>query len=125
MNNLIMVALGGAVGATLRFGVVSGAQMLGLVYPLGTLLVNVIGSCLIGIAAAYWMLTGGVSSTTQLFFQTGVLGAFTTFSAFSLDTLTLWQNGYVRTAALNVVLNVCLCLIAIAAGMAVGSNLAR
>lgn len=125
MFNLMMIAFGGACGAVLRYGVVSGSQILGLTYPLGTLVVNVIGSGVIGIAAAYWLASVNGSSGTQLFFQTGLLGAFTTFSAFSLDTLTLWQNGHIKTAFANVVLNVTLCLMAVALGMVLGSNLAR
>jgi len=54
-------------------------------------------------------------------FQTGLLGAFTTFSAFSLETLQLWQAGHMKTAGINILLNVSLCLIAVVLGMALGT----
>ena len=57
----------------------------------------------------------------RLFFQTGLLGAFTTFSAFSLETLQLWQAGHMKTALINILLNVSLCLIAVVLGMALGT----
>ncbi len=125
MNNVIMVAMGGACGAVLRYWVVATSQYAGLGFPLGTLSVNVLGSLLIGVAAAYWLATGAAGGSGQLFFQTGLLGAFTTFSAFSLDTLLLWQNGQLKAAALNVMLNVMLCLTAVAAGLLLGGNLAK
>ena len=117
------MALGGACGAVLRYSVVAASHALGLTFPLGTLVVNVVGSFLIGIVAIYWI--GGSGGGTQLFFQTGLLGAFTTFSAFSLETVTLWQSGHEKAAALNVLLNIVLCLAAVAAGMAIGGNLAK
>ena len=123
LNKWIMVALGGACGAVLRYSVVAASQTLGLTFPLGTLAVNVVGAFVIGIVAIYWM--AGSGGGTQLFFQTGLLGAFTTFSAFSLDTVTLWQSGHEKEAALNVLLNILLCLAAVAAGMAIGGNLAK
>lgn len=125
MNKIVMVAMGGACGAVLRYGVVAAANMSGLVFPLGTLSVNVLGSFLIGVVSVYWLAAGAAVGESQLFFQTGLLGAFTTFSAFSLDTMVLWQNGQAKAAALNVVLNVLLCLAAVAAGMALGGNLAK
>lgn len=118
-SSLLWVALGGAVGAVLRYLVVAGSVWFGLAFPLGTLLVNVAGSFVIGSFAAWLLGNGVLAGGGRLFFQTGLLGAFTTFSAFSLDTLTLWQSGQVRAAALNVVLNVLLCLFAVAAGFAV------
>ena len=71
LNNWLLVALGGACGAVLRYGVVAATQLLGMTFPVGTLAVNVLGSFLIGILATYWIVrTGG---GTQLFFQTGLL----------------------------------------------------
>jgi len=107
---LIWVGLGGAVGAMLRFIVVSLAAQVGLAFPLGTLIVNVAGSLLIGMFAGYALLHADIAQGGKLFFQTGLLGAFTTFSAFSLDTLLLWQQGLWRVAALSTLLNVLLCL---------------
>ena len=125
MHKILLVAIGGACGAVLRYGLVSISQLAGGSFPLGTLSVNVLGSFLIGIFAAYLTASGSVGGNLQLLFQTGLLGAFTTFSAFSLDTMLLWQNGHAKAAALNVILNVTLCLIVVAAGMALGGNLAK
>jgi len=107
---LLWVALGGAVGATLRYSVVR-AFGPALTFPFGTLLVNVLGSLVIGLLATSVFLDPKIAPNARLFFQTGLLGAFTTFSAFSLETLQLWQSGHVRSAALNIVLNVVLCLL--------------
>ncbi len=122
MSNILAVALGGACGAVLRYLVVGAAGLAGVSWPAGTLIVNVAGSFLVGFLVAFWTLTGIGPGTTRLLFQTGMLGAFTTFSAFSLDTMGLWQGGQFRLAALNVVLNVSLCLVAVAVGGALGSG---
>lgn len=121
MGNVLLVALGGACGAVLRYLIVSASSLLGVNFPLGTLVVNVAGSLLIGFVASYWGLSGTGSDASRLLFQTGMLGAFTTFSAFSLDSFGLWQSGNFRGAALNIALNVILCLIAVAVGAALGS----
>ncbi len=109
----------------LRYLVVSLASVTGMVFPLGTLLVNVAGSMLIGIFAGYSLLQGEVPQGARLFFQTGLLGAFTTFSAFSLDSLLLWQQGLWRVALASVALNILLCLAAVAAGFGISGYLAR
>ena len=121
---LLWVALGGAVGATLRYSVVR-AFGPALTFPFGTLLVNVLGSLVIGLLATSVFLDPKIAPNARLFFQTGLLGAFTTFSAFSLETLQLWQSGHVRSAALNIVLNVVLCLLAAMLGMVLGSAIAE
>ncbi len=125
MTHLLVVAAGGACGAVLRYLVVGLAAWPGLSFPLGTLLVNVIGSFVLGALAGYWIVAGQPVSSLRLFFQTGLLGAFTTFSAFSLDTLTLWQNGQMVSAFLNVFSNLLLCLLACGAGLAIGAAIQR
>jgi len=119
----LWVALGGAVGASLRYGVY---RFFGpaLAFPFATLLVNVLGSLLIGIVAGSVFLDPKTAPGARLFFQTGLLGSFTTFSAFSLETMQLWQSGQTKTAAVNVVLNVLLCLLAAMLGILLGSALA-
>jgi CrcB protein len=117
MINLLAVAGGGAIGALLRYALTSVFSL--AAFPLGTLLVNVIGSFAIGTLAGLWLLNGEPATPQRLFFQTGLLGAFTTFSAFSLDTMTLWQNGQSVGAVVNIVLNVGLCLISVVAGLGV------
>jgi CrcB protein len=113
-----LVFLGGGLGAALRHGVNRAALALfGPAIPAGTIIVNVVGSLamglLIGILAA---VPGGTSQNLRLFVATGVLGGFTTFSAFSLDALTLWERGQSAAAIAYVVGSVALSLAAIAAG---------
>lgn len=118
---VIWVALGGACGASLRYLAVKLLSAPSIAFPLGTLAVNVAGSFLIGLLAGSVFLDPKVAVGPRLFFQTGLLGAFTTFSAFSLDTLQLWQSGQMKSAIANVLLNVSLCLMAVILGMALGT----
>jgi len=118
---VVWVALGGACGAVLRYFVVRLSTSSALNFPVGTLVVNVSGSFLIGLFAAGFFLDPKMSPGPKLFFQTGLLGAFTTFSAFSLDTMQLWQSGHMKSAVFNIFLNVSLCLLAVILGMALGT----
>ena len=117
----LLVFVGGGIGAALRHGVnrVSAAWF-GTGFPVGTLSVNVLGSLLMGLLVA--VLAEGPASPQNLrvFLATGVLGGFTTFSAFSLDALTLWERGQLGLAAAYVLASVLLSLAAIAAGYAAG-----
>lgn len=110
MGNLLLVAAGGALGAVVRYGSV---QMLSRfsTFPLGTMLVNIVGSLLIGILMA--RLT---SDPARLLLVTGVLGGFTTFSAFSWDVLQLVQKQQLGLAAAYVLGSVILSLIAVYIG---------
>ena len=90
MTPFLLVAAGGAVGSVLRFGATLLAiRHLGFGFPWGTLAVNVTGSLAIGIVAAL-----GVDGPWRLFLIPGLLGGFTTFSAFSLEAVLLWQRGW-------------------------------
>lgn len=109
---LTQVALGGAIGAALRF-----LTAVAVGTPIATLIVNVIGSFAIG-ALAVWLLGPKGSVPVAPFLITGVLGGFTTFSAFSLDALKLWQAGQGMQAALYVIATVLLSLLAVALGAA-------
>ncbi|NRB04243.1 MAG: fluoride efflux transporter CrcB [Rhodobacteraceae bacterium] len=118
---LIYVALGGALGASLRY--LTGVMMIRLTgpteFPLAILTVNVVGSFLMGVfvvAAAHRGLTH-----LSPFVMTGVLGGFTTFSAFSLETMTLIERGQIGSAALYMLLSVGLSVL----GLALGLILAR
>lgn len=116
ISKLIWVGCGGALGAMARYLVVVASHSWFGHWPLATLLVNVAGSLSIGLFSGWLLLSSVELPTARLVFQTGFLGAFTTFSAFSLDTLTLWSAGQYRAALLNILLNVGLCLIAVATG---------
>jgi fluoride exporter len=118
MRLLLYVALGSALGGVARYWV-SGlvAQRWGEVFPWGTLTVNVVGSGLIGVLAALGESARiGLPPEARALLIVGVMGGFTTFSSFSLQTLQLLQDGDWARALGNVVANVLLCLVAVALG---------
>lgn len=120
MNNLIFVAIGGALGASMRYGVTMlMVSLLGKGFPYATLMVNVIGSFFMGIL--FSVIEHGMMSDLpwRSLFGIGLLGAFTTFSTFSLDTLLLLQHGDWFKAMLNIFLNVVVCIFAAWLGMQV------
>lgn len=125
MNQLIGIALGGAFGSVLRFLVSSGVyQWLGRGFPYGTLAVNLIGSFLIGFLTEVLILqriTFGAEYRAAIL--VGVLGGFTTFSTFSLETLLLIEQGNLPKAGLNVLISVCACLFATWLGLLTGRTL--
>ncbi|MFP5504999.1 MAG: fluoride efflux transporter CrcB [Gammaproteobacteria bacterium] len=124
MNQLVAIAAGGALGALLRFWVASGvAAWLGRGFPYGTLLVNVSGSLAIGVLYILLLERADVGAVWRLFLMTGLLGAFTTFSTFSLETLVLIESGEYLKAGVNVLLSVILCLAAAYAGILLGRQL--
>jgi CrcB protein len=118
MFSWLIVGAGGAVGSMARHGVnVIVARLAGHATPYATLLVNVAGCAVIGLLAGF--IAGGrlaMAPTTRLFVFVGVLGGFTTFSSFGLDTLTLAREGRHVAAACNVAAQVVLGLGAVAAG---------
>jgi fluoride exporter len=123
MFNYLWVMIGGALGTGARFwlsGVI--AQRAGEFFPLGTLIVNVTGSFVIGLFAAMVDPQGPflVSPRLRQFFMIGVCGGYTTFSSFSLQTLDLVQEGDWLKAALNTVLSVFCCLLAVWVGRIIG-----
>jgi CrcB protein len=120
MFSLFLIFLGGGIGAALRHGVnVISAEWLGVDFPWGTLIVNVIGSLLIGALAAWFAFRGDAVSMQplRLFLATGILGGFTTFSAFSLDFALLFERGEIVSALAYVLASVLLSLGAIFAGI--------
>lgn len=121
---LITIALGGALGAVLRYLSVSAAlRLLGPGFPWGTLFVNAAGSLVMGLAAALILeKTGG--GRVYLFLMTGVLGGFTTFSAFSLDALYLIERGKLAASAFYIGGSVIVSLAALIAGLWAGRALA-
>ncbi len=115
----VLVFLGGGIGAALRHGVnVSAARLLGTAFPYGTLTVNVAGSLLMGMLAAYFAFRGDASQHWRLFLATGILGGFTTFSAFSLDVAVLYERGAIGLAALYAGASVALSVAGLFAGLA-------
>ena len=118
MNQVFAIAGGGAVGAVLRYWVSSGVYALtGRGFPYGTLVVNVLGSLVMGFLYI-WLLEripGGVAM--RAFLLIGLLGAFTTFSTFSVETLNLMEAGQIARALLNTLLSVVLCVGAAALGV--------
>ena len=115
---LLAVMLGGAIGASLRYlSTIGATRMLGKDFPYGTLLVNVSGSLLMGLLSGLFISKIAVSEEWRLLLLTGILGAFTTFSAFAIETITLFDQGAIARAVLNVVLNVFLCLAAVWIGL--------
>jgi fluoride exporter len=113
------VAAGGAIGSVLRYVAVQVAtQLHGGGFPAGTMLVNVVGSFIIGLLMSRYMQAD--SESARFFLVTGVLGGFTTFSAFSWDALQMLQRGALGSAAFYVGGSVILSLVAVAAGYAMG-----
>lgn len=108
----LAVAAGGALGALGRYGL-NGlvAHYSNLRFPLGTLLANLIGSVLIGLMFVLILERGVLPPIWREFAMIGVLGAFTTFSTFSLDTISLWHNGELLMTAIYILANVVLCLL--------------
>lgn len=117
-NFLMAIALGGALGALARFFTQHYISLwLGLQFPWGTLVANVLGCFILGLLTGFWAnQIVPISPEIRGVIVIGFLGAFTTFSAFSLDTLVLFQSGDVLRAAMNVCLNIILCLFAVGLG---------
>jgi fluoride exporter len=114
----LMVFVGAGIGGSLRHGVNLGAaRLFGAGFPVGTMIVNVVGSFLIGLLAGYFTCRTGVPQNTRLFLTTGILGGFTTFSAFSLDAALLVERHAYSLAAAYVLGSVILSLIALFAGL--------
>jgi len=120
--------LGGAIGSALRFLLASSIdRWTGVVFPWGTILVNIVGCFFIGLVAG---LTSSdsplmISPVIRTFIMIGILGGFTTFSSFSLQTISLMQEGEWLWAGGNVLISVFVCLVATAGGVALSSAIAR
>lgn len=117
MKIIISIALAGALGAVLRYAVVS---MVGVrFFPFGTLCVNVLGSCLMGIAYVVIVEKALTNPDLKPLLMTGALGAFTTFSAFSLETWDLFEKGEITLALLYILASVILSIGALWFGVSV------
>src|SRR5215475_9449659 len=119
----LIVFLGGGLGAALRHGVnLTSARLLGTAFPYHTMFENVSGSFVMGVLAGYFAFRGSATQHWQLFFTTGILGGYTTFSAFSLDTALLYERGELGVAALYVLGSVALSIGGLFAGLAMARH---
>ncbi|MEH6527504.1 MAG: fluoride efflux transporter CrcB [Sneathiella sp.] len=118
MNMFLSVALGGAIGACARYGVAQiMLRYMGPGYPYGTVFVNVFGSLLMGVLIELMVLRWSPSPELRVFLVTGLLGAFTTFSAFSLDVALLIEKGATLSAVGYILLSVILSVAGLFAGL--------
>ena len=120
----LIVFLGGGLGAALRHGVnLLSARLLGTGFNYATLFENVSGSVVMGLLVGYFAFKGGVPQHWRLFLTTGILGGYTTFSAFSLDTALLYERGELSLAAFYVLGSVVLSIAGLFAGLALVRHL--
>lgn len=121
---LATVAAGGALGASLRYMAAAVTHsLMGENFPYGTMMVNVLGSLIIGYMLVLLPDAEDSVPFLRLLLITGVLGGFTTYSAFSIETLQLLQDGHLNKAGLNVVLTLMLCFLAVWGGFLLGRGI--
>jgi CrcB protein len=123
ISQIFAIMIGGALGAALRYLVSNGVySLLGRDFPYGTLAVNVIGSFLMGILTVLLVERGESDPLLKLAILVGFLGAFTTFSTFSLDTLVLIDKGALMLAFFNMLGSVMICVSAVWLGMIIAKQ---
>jgi CrcB protein len=130
LQQYLVIGLGGALGSILRFGlgslIDSNVQKTGYIFPWGTIFVNITGCFIIGFIAAISAAGEGrilLSPLTRSFITIGLLGGYTTFSSFSLQTLTLAQSGQRWGAVGNVLISLVLCLVGVWLGSVLASSI--
>ena len=115
-----LVFIGGGCGASLRHAVnMTCARAFGTAFPYGTFIINITGSIVMGLIAGYLAFRGEASQHWRLFLMTGILGGYTTFSAFSLDTAMIYERGALGLAAFYVLGSVGISIAGLFAGLAV------
>jgi fluoride exporter len=115
----LLVFFGGGLGASLRHFInLVCARAFGTGFPWGTFIINITGSTVMGLIAGYLAFKGEASQPWRLFLMTGILGGYTTFSAYSLDAALLYERGELASAALYVVGSVVLSIAGLFAGLA-------
>lgn len=118
MTHLLLVSLGGAIGAGMRYLVGNAAlRMFGPNFPWGTMIVNIFGSLAMGLLIGLLARKVGTPNEVRMFLATGLLGGFTTFSAFSLDAVNLWERGEIYMAGAYIVGSVVISISALFAGL--------
>ena len=118
LKMLLFVAVGGAVGAVGRYLTVVGVgSVMGHGFPYGTLVVNVLGSFILGALLETWALKWSVSQEGRALLVVGMLGAFTTFSTFSLDVVVQLERGHLMPAAIYIITSVTFSVLALFAGL--------
>lgn len=118
MMNYVLVFIGGGLGSSLRHTVnVVSQRFLGSHFPYHTFIINITGSTIMGLIAGYLAFKGDAAQSWRLFLMTGILGGYTTFSAFSLDAGLLYERGEVGLAVLYVLGSVVLSIIGLFAGL--------
>ncbi|RJG45205.1 fluoride efflux transporter CrcB [Mesorhizobium sp. DCY119] len=118
MYNLVLVAIGGAIGASLRHLVnLAALRLVGMTFPWGTMAINIAGSFAMGVFIELLARRFDASNEIRLFVATGILGGFTTFSAFSLDFAVLWERGAALPALAYVLVSVIGAILALFLGL--------
>lgn len=119
MRGYLIVFLGAGLGGAARHGVnVLAVRLLGFNFPYGTLAVNIAGSLIIGLLAGWFAHWADPGQAWRLFLTTGILGGFTTFSAFSLDAALMWERGEFVLAGIYILVSVGLSLLGLFSGLA-------
>jgi len=122
--NYLLVFVGGGLGASLRHTVnIACARCIGTAFPYGTFIINITGSIVMGLIAGYFAFKGEASQHWRLFLMTGILGGYTTFSAFSLDAALLYERGQLGLALFYVLGSVGFSIAGLFAGLALMRHL--
>jgi CrcB protein len=123
--NYLLVFIGGGLGSTLRHMInVVCPRLFGTAFPYHTFIINITGSAVMGLIAGYLAFKGEAAQPWRLFLMTGILGGYTTFSAFSLDAALLYERGEIGLAVLYVVGSVVLSIVGLFAGLVLVRHLA-
>jgi fluoride exporter len=121
----LLVFIGGGLGTMLRHAInMICARWFGTAFPYGTFLINISGSVVMGLIAGYLAFKGDAAQPWRWFLMTGILGGYTTFSAFSLDSMLLYERGEIGLAAFYVVGSVVIAIAGLVAGLALMRHLA-
>ena len=125
VKSYLLVFIGGGLGSTLRHVVnIVCPRLFGTNFPYHTFIINITGSTIMGLIAGYLAFKGDAAQSWRLFLMTGILGGYTTFSAFSLDAAVLYERGAIGLALLYVLGSVVLSILGLFAGLALVRHLA-